>query len=618
MKTSEIQYDPELNEAIKKLPGKAGVYIFKNKESEVIYVGKALNLKKRVQSYFKGSDERYQIRFLLKNIAAIESIITDNEEQALILERDLINKYKPKFNIRLKDDKNYLSVRIDLSNPWPRLELVRRIVDDGAKYFGPFVSGLELRSVLEVINKAIPLRTCSDAILFNRQRPCLEYQIKRCAGPCCLPVNKNDYLNWIDQAITILKGKVEQIVPQLEAEMHLASEQMHYEQAALLRDRIEALKSFNSGQNLNSMGTESWDIFYIFREESNISVSIIFFRNGRISNGTSYILEGVQLEDTELAEAVISQFYENNNAPEEIIVNFPIKDEAFIQTGFKLKFGRKLAIVTPLKGIKFRLLCMAELNARHTFESNFNFYSNMQGLLSRAALKFKLRQIPRRIECVDISNLQGSNIVGAVVSYFDGLPDKQRYRKYILSNQEQPNDFAAIKEVVSKHLEGLKESEEYPDLLIIDGGKIQLDYALQAIDELRISIDIIALAKERKKNGITQKQERVFLVGAADAIDLSSEPKIMNFLAGIRDEVHRFVIAFHRSKRSKRFVSSILDTIPGVGQQRKKILLSKFGSAENIYAAGAQKVAESCRIPIETSEKILSFIGASLQKKSKK
>ncbi|MCB0337110.1 MAG: excinuclease ABC subunit C, partial [Bdellovibrionales bacterium] len=300
---------PELKAKVADFPTLPGVYLMRDREGDVIYVGKAKSLRTRVKSYFAGGDGRFQIEFLLRRIHDIENIVTDSEEQAFILERDLITKYKPRYNIRLKDDKAFLSIRIDEDDPWPRLELVRRVESDGARYFGPYTYSYELKTVMDVIKKVVPLRTCSNTVFFNRQRPCLEYQIKRCAGPCCLEVDADDYRRWVKQAISILEGKTAPIVKQLTTIMERASDELRFEDAALYRDRIQILENFSEGLKFVSTGGENRDVFALYREEGLATLSVLQVRNGRISGNSNYSFSNVAVSSEEVLESALEQYY---------------------------------------------------------------------------------------------------------------------------------------------------------------------------------------------------------------------------------------------------------------------------------------------------------------------
>ena len=588
-----------------------GVYLMRDDQGTVIYVGKAKSLRARLKTYFTGGDGRYQIEFLLRRMVSFETIVTQTEEQAFLLERDLIGKYKPRYNILLKDDKAYYSIRIDERVEWPRLELVRRTPNDGATYFGPYAFGGELRNLLEVIRKVVPLRTCSDSVLYNRQRPCLEYQIKRCCAPCCIPVDSAEYREYIKQAIGILEGKTSGTIKQLNAKMESAAEGLRFEEAAAWRDRIEALQSFQSTHSLVSFRGENRDVFNFVREGGHVAVCVLLVRNGRIAESKPFVLEGVEVSDEDLVEGILQQFYEGGREiPQEVILPLELANSSVLEAGLSARAGSAVSVIFAQRGSKARLLSMAELNARHALQGSLTHESQWDVVGDALAKTLGLRQIPRRVECVDISNFQGSDTVGAIVAFFDGVADKSSYRKYNVTQLGMPNDFASMHEVVSRRLKRGAAEDSLPDLLVIDGGAGQLSMALQARDELGLSVEIVALAKMRTESevqstDIARKPERLYIPGHELPIMLDEGAPMTRFLARIRDEVHRFVITFHRAKRSKRVFNSKLDSVSGVTAEMKRRLLKHFKSNKGIAAATAEEVAKVGRMPGALAQRIV-------------
>lgn len=609
----------KLKAQVQDFPRSPGVYLMRAEDGEVIYVGKARSLVTRVSSYFKGGDGRQQIEFLLRRVHTLDKIVTASEDQALILERDLINKYKPRYNIRLKDDKSYLSIRIDKSAPWPRIQLTRKIEQDGAMYFGPFTDSTKVKNILEIIKNVIPLRTCSDTIFYNRQRPCLEYQIKRCAGPCCLPVDREEYMSWVDQAVALLQGKGDQTLSYLDQRMQRASDDMRFEEAAILRDKIDILSEYSKSGSQSIHQAESRDVFGLHRQDALATIYICKVRNGRLTDSDSYSFDNVVISSEELLENVILQYYQGERGiPDEIVVAQLPSGLQFLRKILKDRRGSVIELIKPERGSKKHLLEIANINAEQQFQSKFLQEERYNTLVTAMAEKFGLKQIPRRIECLDISNLQGSDIVGAIVSFFDGKPDKEHYRKYKISFQDKPDDFAAVAEVVSRRLKRGKEEGDLPDLLIIDGGKLQLDKALQSRDELEITLDIIALAKMRSEKigpikRTLEKPERIFLAGKSEAIILKSEEALTHFFQRIRDEAHRYVITFHRQRRSKRVFRSVLDDIAGLGPDRKARLMRHYGKISRISSADPQELAKVGRMPLPMANKVKNFLKTSLK-----
>lgn len=559
-----------LAQQVKALPLSPGIYVMRNSDNEVIYIGKAKNLRARVRSYFSGTDTRLQIEFLLNQVHSIDTVVTENERQALIMESDLIKKYRPHYNVRLKDDKAHLIVRVDLEAEWPRLELVRRIEDDGALYIGPYAFAYEIRGLLDVVRRTLPLRTCLDTTLRNRVRPCLEYQIKRCVAPCCLPIDREEYLGMIYQAVDILKGKNREVVVSLERQMALLSSEMKYEEAAVIRDRIALLEQASREKFAPDFGMQSQDAVGLYREGKDVSLAVLLVRNGRLFESKTFQLSDVEIPDDEILGSVLSQLYQHRDMiPTEVLLPFELEDVEAREDLYSEVSQHKVKISVPERGAKRRLLELAEQNARESFRSQFDLEARDVRLLESLRTELELPEIPRIIDCVDISHFQGGETVGAVVSFKDGKPDKSRYRRFILRTvQGKPDDFASMYEVLTRHLSRQAEENTLPDLLVIDGGAGQLSEARKVKRELSLlTPTMVALAKERvEKLGsnlylsqqarrIGRKPERVYLEDSKFPIILKETSDTMLLLQRIRDEAHRFVITFHRASRSKRMFS---------------------------------------------------------------
>lgn len=599
-----------LKNNLKTFPKSPGVYIMRDMSGQVIYIGKAKNLRTRIRTYFRGGDGRYQIEYLLKHIHDIETIITSSEEDAFILERDLINRYKPRYNVLLKDDKSYLNVRIDLNQQWPKIELTRKVSNDGALYFGPYSYSYELKLLLEAIKNVIPLRTCSNTVFFNRQRPCLEYEIKRCSGPCCLPVDKDKYRSWIEQAIELLKGKTGTIVSQLEKQMEIAASLLRFEEAAAIRDRILKLKQYSSGKMPNVHHGESRDAFYLYRQGELGSVCLLSVRHGRISDTKNFLMKRLLVSDDEVLEAAVSQYYEGGaEIPEEIVLPCKLSNIDLIISRLKSKKGQTPLMTYPKRGSKYRLLQIAELNAHQSFEASYDEEERYSNVSSNLARLCRLKQIPKIVECVDISNWQGSDIVGAIVAFEDSAPNKSLFRKYQISFDGKPDDVRAIGEVINRRLSRVDEEAQFPDLIIIDGGFTQLQSALRARDDLGVPVEIISLAKARTDSNMTssfieRSVERVFIEGSSEPILLEPGSDVSLLLEKIRNEAHRFVISFHRNTRARRVMRSLLDEVSGIGPERRKRLFRHFGSVEAMKRASLDELTKEGRMPKSMAEKL--------------
>ena len=601
---------PDLRKHVTAFPKLPGVYLMRNVEGEVIYVGKAKELRSRVLTYFDRGDGRAQIEFLMRRVVEVDRIVTESEHQAFVLERDLIQKHKPRYNIRLKDDKAFLSIRIG-NDAWPRLELVRRVHDDGARYFGPYAFSYELRELLETIKRAIPLRSCPDTVFHNRQRPCLEYQIKRCLGPCCLPVDPTEYGKLVRQAIKILEGHTKGLEQELTEMMDRAAAELRFEDAATVRDRLVVLQRIGKDKTLVSHRGEMRDVWAYHREGRFAAVSLMMVRNGRIVENKNFSFDEVVLGDSEVMSSVLSQAYTaERDIPEQIFVKVELEDSETLVTELEKRAGGKVELHVPQRGLGLRLLQLAEVNARQHYSITFEADAKYEKTAESLALLCGLSQIPRRIECVDISNFQGSDIVAAIVAFADGKPDKSSYRRFKLSQQGKPDDFASIYEVTKRRFIGGIKRQDLPDLLVVDGGAQQLARAEQARQETGAQLEIVSLAKMRIVGRVGEEversQERIFIPGNDIPFLLAEGEAVTKLMQQIRDEAHRFAITFHRERRGKRVMSSELDDISGVSREMRTRLLKHFGSVQQIAKSPAAEIARVGRMPIRLAMKICS------------
>jgi excinuclease ABC subunit C len=588
-----------LSEKLDALPGRPGVYLLKDKHAKVIYVGKAKNLRSRVHTYFRGGDGRSQVRFLMQRVTDLDTLVTTNDKEALILENNLIKQYKPRYNIRLKDDKSYVSVKVTTQDDWPRILVTRKIVKDGSKYFGPYASAYSVRETLDTIRKVIPLRTCSDGVFRNRSRPCLEYQIKRCLGPCCLPVDPAIYQEHLHEATMLLEGKSQQLVRQLDEEMHRAAEELRYEDAARLRDKIRAIERTQERQQVVSHWGEDQDVFGLYREGGFIEAQVLFVRQGKLTGNQAYSFQDFELPDEEVLEALLTQFYQGDRyVPDEILVPGEMEDRDVRADYLSERKGKRVDILRPQRGDKVRLLEMAGENAAHSFRERQDADRNRERMSEELQRKLHLRNAPKRIECFDISNIQGRLAVGSMVTFDEGEADKSRYRRFRIKTVPEADDFRMMYEVLKRRFTRAKEEASYPDLLVVDGGKGQLNVALEVLRELEINeIDAVGLAKMRVERDlqaaeITHSEERVFLPGRKNPVILKRNSTALFLLQRVRDEAHRFAITYHRQLRSKERLRSALDSIPGIGSTRRKRLLKHFGSVRRIREASVEALAE--------------------------
>jgi len=607
-----------LDRKIKNAPARTGVYLMKDREGKILYVGKAKNLRSRVQSYFKGTDTRPMIPFLLSRIEDLDFVVTDTEKEALILENNIIKEHRPRYNVYFRDDKTYVSLRVDLREPFPWLQLVRRVKKDGAKYLGPYPSGLAAKGTLHFLQQVFPLRTCSDRVFRQRRRPCIEYEIKRCLGPCVGLVTRENYQGLIMDVIAFLEGRGRGLLQDLEKRMENASGAMEFEEAARIRDRIAAIERTLEKQSIASPTMKDQDVFGLYREGSLTQIFALHIRNGNILGKNKFPLVRLAADSAEIISSLLKQYYtEGQFIPEEIIIPEEIEDRDVIEEWLWDKKGKKVSILRPQKGERSRLLRMATSNAENVFKTERNLESEEMALKILRE-KLRLKRQPERVECFDISNIGGQFAVGSMVTFTGGKPEKAGYRHFRIRDVEGADDYAMMREVLVRRY---RHREKLPDLIMVDGGKGQLGVALSVLRELGVEgLDVIALAKGSSGNeearppavktraGVPKEEDRVYLAGRKDPVYISRYPAAYFFIQRIRDEAHRFAITHHRKLMAKRTTRSLLDDIPGVGPKRKKALLSHFGDIVGIREASTEKLTAVGRMSRHTAELILDHL----------
>jgi len=597
------------------LSTRSGVYLFKDRRGKVIYVGKAKNLRQRVRSYLRGGDGRFQIDFLMKRAVDLETLVTANETEALILENNLIKQYKPRYNIKLQDDKSYVSVKVTTKDDWPRIIVTRKIKKDGNTYLGPFASAVGVRETVGVIRKVFPLRTCSDAVFKNRSRPCLEYQIARCMGPCVYDVDRERYGAHLRGAMQLLEGRSETVVGDLTAEMKEASEEQRFEDAARVRDRIAAIGKMAEQQKVVDHGGGDRDIFGLYREGGYIEAQVLVVRGGKLVGNHDYRFEDHELPDAEVLSSLLARFYQAERfVPEEVLLPFAIEDADVLEVYLSGTRSRAVRVLVPRRGERRRLVEMALDNAAHAFAERSDEAIRRLKMLEELQYRLALTNMPKRIECFDISHSQGDCVVASLVAFDEGLPDKAGYRRYKLRGVQRNDDFAAMREVLSRRLaRGIKQGG-LPDLIVVDGGKGQLAMAVEAVNELGVEgVALAALAKDKVVADaagakLRRTEERVYRPGRANPIVLRRNSNALFLLQQLRDEAHRFAITFHRSLRSKNRIRSALDDIPGIGPAKRRALLERFGSVSGLAAAEPAAVAEVRGITLEAANRILAHL----------
>ena len=608
---------------LKNLPDCPGVYLMRNSLREVIYVGKAKNLKNRVRQYFQNSKNHTEkVKAMVKNISEFEYIVTDSEVEALILECNLIKKYSPKYNILLKDDKYYPFIKIT-NEEFPRVIVTRNHGNDSARYFGPYTDGTAVYIISDLIRKVFPLRTCRKLIKEggSKTRTCLNYHINLCKGPCEGLISKEEYGKIIDDVVDLLTGKDKKITSRLRSEMEEAAEKLDFEKAASLRDKILAIEKINEKQKIISNNFENEDFIAISQDEKDSCIQIFFLRDGKIVGREHFILDNTGGEDADyVVEEFVKNFYGGAAFIPKVIYVSNIKDFDLLEQWLSIKKDHKVTLKVPQKGEKKRILDMVQKNASHALEM-FKLNDKVNKELNNVALKeiqgaLKLDCIPERIEAYDISNLMGMDSVGTMVVFQDGKAKNSDYRRFKINTVEGPDDYKSMKEILTRRFShGLMEIQKitqneinfesgkfsvFPDLIMMDGGKGQVNIALEVLKELNIEIPVCGMVKDdnHRTRGLIYNDEEIMLTPSS---------KAMLLITRIQDEVHRFAITYHRTLRDKRTLYSILDEIPKVGERRRIELLKKFGSLENIKKASLEELMATPSMDKRSSESVIDY-----------
>jgi excinuclease ABC subunit C len=600
-----IEISETLQGILDTLPNKPGCYLMKNKTGNIIYVGKAVNLRHRVRSYFHDNGGQHpRTRQLVQNIIDIEWIVVDTELEALILEMTLIKKHRPIYNIRLKDDKRYPYIKVHWADAFPKISVTRRMVNDGSRYFGPYTSVWAVHQTLDVLRKIFPYLTCDREITGQDKRACLYYDIKLCSGPCIGMINKHNYRNMINDLCEFLDGRTEEIVNRLELDMNEAAESMAFEKAATIRDQIRAINQIVEKQKVVSTEEKDSDIIALAREDRDACVQIFFIRNGKLIGREYFILEGTEeAQDQEVIKEFLKQFYsEAANIPSTVLLPNDIEEMNIIRQWLNTKRGGdKIDIIVPHEGTPVELMNMAKENAVETLKalrSQWEADTNRQEeALADLQAVFQLSEPPNRIECYDISNTQGTASVGSMVVFTQGVPNRKLYRRFNIKTVEGPDDFASMEEVLTRrfkrwfnaqenHNIGRKVDESFallPDILIVDGGKGQLGKAIKVLEAFNLTEKI-------KLVGLAKQEEELFFPHRPDSVKLPRNSQGLYLIQRIRDEAHRFAITAHRKRRTIMGLASQLDKVPGIGSHRRKLLLNHFGSIEGIINASDEEL----------------------------
>jgi excinuclease ABC subunit C len=580
-------FDPE---DLHNYPVEPGVYLMKNSAGSVIYVGKAKSIRSRLKQYFASEkDTRKTVPLLLKELASIETVIALGEKEALLLENILIKKHKPKFNILLKDDKNFISLSIAPNDEWPRLQFSRFATrpQDGALHFGPYTSAKAARQTFDLMSRLFPLRQCSDEELKRRTRPCILYDIKRCVAPCVHKVSKEEYRSYVDSAIAFLQGKKKEVLQKLTEEMKEASRNLEFERAGSLLRTIRQIEHVTASANLSYQAKgKDTDVLALYREADQVLIARLLFRQGNLMGSENFFFQHLLEEEEEVFSSFLLQQYWSEKAlPKEILLPISLPNQKEVSSILQDLHKRAPTIRVAIKGEAKTLIALAQKNAKAAFEQKKSQAESQEILLFELQEALHLSRYPKRIECFDTSNLAGKQLVASVVVFVDGQEDPKKGRLYHIKEIDKPDDYAAIHQVLTRRLQRCKEEEDLPDLLLIDGGKGQLHIALSVLKELGIaSVDVASLAKDESRHDKGLTLDKVYLPNLSAPIAFAFHSPLLFFLQKIRDRAHVKACSFHRKTRAKQTIYSALDSIEGIGPVKKKKLLLRFGSLQNIVA----------------------------------
>jgi len=596
---NKLSLDPEFLRA--HTPEGPGVYIFKDGSGRPIYVGKAKNLKKRVLSYFKISgDLPHKTQVMMSRAKSLEFILTTTDKEAFILESNLIKKHLPRYNIILRDDKQYPWLRLDPQEPYPSLCIVRKARKDGARYFGPFSSALSVRSTVKLIDRIFHLRKCRQRTLPKRSRPCLNYQLDRCLGPCAIEVSSENYKEIVDQVTLFLEGRSQDLIKALRKSMEASAEHLDFERAAKIRDQIKAVERTVERQSVVSPKMEDQDVIGLARSEARHQIVVLSIRNGHLSGSRDYAFRNEQGSPAEVMEAFVKQYYPREAfIPKHVLLSEPIEDESGIEEWISELAGKRIYIERPSRGEKSRLTKMAVANAENLLKSRVE-----PDVIALAQELLGLKKTPRTMEAIDISNISGDTAVGAVVAFVDGEPHRAGYRNFRIKTVEGIDDYGMMAELISRRLS----SDPVPDLIVVDGGKGHLAAVKKVVDEHHAGDppDLVAIAKANQD----EESDKVFILGRKNPVPLRQDHPVLHLLMRIRDEVHRRAISYHRKLRGRDLTASVLDRIPGIGLKKKRSLLNYFGSLDSVAGATVEDLLKVPGITPVLAERIAGFFSA--------
>ncbi len=581
----------------KQFPHEPGIYLFKDHQGQVLYVGKARDLRKRVLSYFKPVDTMpVKTRVLLKKATDLDFVVTTTEKEALLLESSLIKKHRPRYNVILRDDKNYPALRIDPRQSYPRLEIVRRFQNDGALYFGPYSSAHAVRETLKLLNRLFPLRQCKSRRLIKRQRPCLNHSLGRCLGPCAGKVSAEQYRHVVDEVILFLRGKTDRLERQLERQMESAAAKLDFERAAQYRDRLASVRATLEQQHMISSRFVDQDVLGVHLREKGATLVIVYVRHGAVVGQRTHRFSPFEGEAGEVFDAFIKQYYrEGRMIPDEILIPMELEDQEVLEQWLSEVRGKRVRIWPAKRGTRRTLLELAERNAVEQGRGSEHLEQKADAVLEQLATLLKLDRVPRRMACVDISNIQGRHAVGSIVTFTRGRPDYPRYRRFSVKEKSEPDDPAMMAEIIERYLEREPRLVEELDLLVVDGGKSQLNRIRRLLEEHDLAqlLPVVGLAKEREEDRGEQGRglyEKLYLPGRKNPLYLTRYPEALHLLQRLRDEAHRYAVSFYQKRHRQQLLASSLDAIPGVGEKRRTQLLKHFGSLDALRRAGIDDI----------------------------
>jgi len=593
-----------------RLPRKSGVYLFRDTGGNILYVGKANNLHNRVRSYFSASSQvSPKIALLASLVADIDFFTVTSEQEALILELNFIKQYRPRFNVRLKDDKTYPYLKINMNEEWPRVYRTRRMDNDGGRYFGPFSNARSVKDTLRVLQRLFPFRICNKNITGTRRRPCLEYHLGHCLAPCTGSVSKKEYDQVIREVILFLEGKRDKVIRELKARMNEASVGTDYEKAAALRDQIQAMEEVIEGERIAATVRGEQDVIAYIQDEDKAYVQVLFIRNNRLTGREGFLLQGTRHEESrQIMTSFVKQYYSSSpRIPPLLLLQYPIEDKEVVKDWLQSKRGGVVNIHVPRRGVKKQLVDIAAENARQGWEQlkirEMTDPRSLDKALEEIEKELKLQKKPVRMEAYDISNIQGASAVGSMVVFEDGRPKPAHYRRFKIKTVSGANDYAMLQEVLRRRFKRGKNTDTsdttawgiMPDLVLIDGGKGQLNAALEVLSESGVDIPSAGLAKEK---------EEIFIPGRKNPVILPKTSPGLQMLQNIRDEAHRFAISYYAKVHRRKTFTSVLDNIPGIGPRRKSALMHHFGSVPRIQEASIDELVAATGMTHDQAKKV--------------